>query len=623
MSILTLAREFKYSDLVSDCISRLNELHKTIQQISFEKSNENIVKIQRLKFELGELQILFEQMCFMSNYDSIGTTATTTASAVTTETASQTDEFDIHSRLIINTKPFPNTEKYKMVILRSIQEKTKLMCADNENRRTQQMLCHENEMENQSLTTVSVPIDNTIKNDTSNFAYVCFLQHHQQFNGMARTRCEKNHLHLNQLSHIAVSYEMELQKLDRKLRKSIEKYVEIKRCVVILLDIIDHLKCKLRSTNNDQKVANIADESTTDETSNKIENMATESLNRPISNISVDSIESDSISLSKKQIELHDKELMQNNNEFKNQVFIECTTCHQRGLISSEFDFKKDKSIQTDQKFNQEENIVEEDFCRNFNYRLNESEILAMAKKSNSKQTKIGQLQVKVDCQRNVSLGRQKYVQNNVKMVKKFSATSATDGKKGFPKKVLHVLKPEASKTIVTPKKRPIGKTNTNRTIQAGIHHSTKQTNQQNILRSSNTRKITSKKAADASVIVTLVGKKSIIETETKPKPRLKTLAINNIKQTPRVVCVNRNTSNKKKTILRTHHNRTATNQTAHSVGCAMTTTSITLTTQKSNAVSTNFQRATTKMPIANMPLRKSEFIAADRKLTHDGVKSK
>lgn len=622
MSMLTMPRKPKCSDLVADCILRLNGLHKIIQHISFDKSNENIAKIQRLKFELDELhsgiQTLFEQLCFMLNHISNGTA---TATVETKETESQTDEFDVQADELQNTEPFPNIEKYGMVILRSSQEKTKLLCGDNEKEQIVRLLCHENEM----TTTINVPIDNAIKNDTSNFASVYFLQ---QFNGMAQLRRGKTHFQLNKLNHIAVSYEMEIQKLDRKLQKSIEKYTKIKCCVVILLDIIDHLKCKLRLTyNNNQKAAKISDEPTTfDGTSNEIENMATESLNRPISNISGKSIGSDSISLSKKQIELLDKELMQSNNEFENQVLVECTTCHQRGLISSELDFKKDK---TDQKSNQGENIAEHDFCRIFNYRLNGSEILTRAKKSNSKELKIV-LHRKVDCKCNFPSGRRKHLQNNVKMVKNFSAAGAdADVKKGVENKALHVFKPETNKTVLTPKKRSIGKTNTNRAIQAGIYHSTKQTNQQNSLRSGRTRKTISKNAPDAGVKVTLVGKKTIIETDTKSnaKPKLKTLAkhqINNIKQTPRVVSVNRKISNsKKETILQTHHSRTPTNQTGRPVASTMTTSTITITTQKPNAMSTNFQRATKTKPIANIPPRKAEFSATDRKLTHDGVRKK
>lgn len=509
-----LPREIKCSDLVAECTSRLNELHRIMQSISFETSIENIVKIQRLKFESAGLQssiqILFEQMslkCTSSN----GTTTTT-------ETASQTDEFDGHSQLTtidradkpLNTEPFSNIEKNEKGILHWTHGQANLM---------------------------RIPHSRPYMP--------------KQIIEMEHSRGEKRHSHLNKLSRITVSYEMEIQKLDRKLQNSMEKYTKVKCCAVILLDIIDHLKRKLRLTNNNRKVREVADKvAASDGTSHDKEYVVVEPLNRPINKISVKSVGSNSISLSEEQIELPDKELIQNHNDndnkSKSEVLVECaSSCRrQHGFLSNEFNLKKDKSTQTDRKFNHDESIVDEqveeeeqDFCRNFNYHLNGSELLAVTKKSKSKQSRMVRPQ-KMDCKCNLLVGRRKCVRNDVKVMKKSNV--AYDRKKYVGNNALDVLKPEINKTMtVTFKKWPNRKTNTNRTIRIQVGpNSTKQTNQQkNILRSSGTRKTVSNKVADAAAYKMTRGadeKETIDETETKtiltlklkpkPKPKLKTL---------------------------------------------------------------------------------------------------
>lgn len=226
-----LHRDIKYSDLVAECTSRLNELHATIQLIPFEASNENIVKFQRLKFEFGELQstiqILLEQMNLKRN-SSHG--PITTAAA-----ASQTDEFDANLQLTTidrtdkspNTEPILNVNKNERDILQWIREHAKLMRIEN----VEHLLTSFDR---------PLPIDNGIKNDARNFVFARTRSVEQnQIDEMEH--CKKGHSHLNKFSRIVASYEKEIQKLDRKLQSSCEKYTKIKCCAVILLDIIDHL----------------------------------------------------------------------------------------------------------------------------------------------------------------------------------------------------------------------------------------------------------------------------------------------------------------------------------------------------------------------------------------------
>lgn len=566
-----LPREIKCSDLVAECTSRFDELHKIIRSISFETWNENIVKVQRLKLELGELQSsvqkLFEQMNKLKRTSSNGTT---------TEAASQTNEATLNPRgdKSQNTEPIPNDEKRETVILHWIHDQAKLMRIENDE--------HWPTQRNQSLTTINVPqpIDNCIKNDSRSFAVA-----HTRPHILERIN-EKSHFHSNKLSRITASYEMEIRKLDRKLQSSFEKYTNIKCCAVILLDIIDHLKRKLRSTQHNQKVGEVADKWTISDvvSSRDTKCVVVEPLNRPINKISVKSVGSNSVSLSEEQIELLDKELIQNDsdndNESKSEVLVERTTScrRQHGFISNEFNFKKDKSIQTDRKFNHDENIVDEeeeeeeeveqDFCRNFNYHLNGSELLAMTKKSNSKQSGMVRQSRKIDGKRNFLLGRQleKTVPHNVKLMRRsnvVAVATATNSKKDAGDNAVHVLGSEINKTTtVSFKQWPNRKTNSSRTIQAGtLHHSTKQTNQQkSILRSSGTRKTVSNKVADAAYKMTHADEKeTIVEAETKtkltlkpkPKPKLKTLVKhhinNNMKETPpRAVSENSKISNRK-----------------------------------------------------------------------------
>lgn len=583
-----LPREIKCTDLVAECTSRLNELLGIMQSISVEVSNENIVKIQRLQFESSELQssiqLLFEQMslkCISSN----GTTT-------------ETDEFYVLSQLTTinradeppNTESISNVVKSENVILHWTHEQAKLMRIDND-WPTQR---------NQSSTTINLPISivNCIKNDSHDFAFAHIRPYMpNRINEIEHSRCEKSHSHLNKLSRITASYEMEIQKLDRKLQNSLEKYTEIKCCAVILLDIIDHLKCKLRLTNNkNRKVSEVADKWTASDGTESHDTgyVAVEPLNWPINKISVKSVGSNSIPLSEEQIELPDKELIQNHNdnESKSEVLVECTTSGRRrhGFVSMEFNLKKDKSTQTDRKFNHDENIVDEleeeeqEFLRNFNYHLNGSELLAMTKNSKSKQSRMVRPQ-KMDCKSNLLVGRRKCAPNDVKLLEKSNAVAvatATDRKKDVESNALHVLKPEINKTTaVTFKKWPNHRKNTNRTIQAGmtLHHSTKQTNQQkSILRSSGTRKTVSNKVADAAYKMTRADENETInETETKtkltlkpkPKPKLKTLVKHHINKhegntTKSSFPRNEKYRIEKETILRnTSYNRKAANQIA------------------------------------------------------------
>lgn len=303
------------------------------------------------------------------------------------------------------------------------------------------MHCHENEMHNQLLTTINVPIDNDTKNDMNDFA---FANPSHQYQWSVRSKCENPQNDFNQLCHIAMSYELEIQKLDHKLQTYMKKYAEIKCCAMVLLDIVDRLKCKLRLMNHRNG-----------EKSGPTEIAATKLIPEPIRKMNGKCKESNADPLSTQQIELG-----QNDNESRKIAHSICQRC---GSISNEFNFQNNKS-----KSNQERNMVDENCYRgNFNYQLNESESLDLENTVESKTERHRKIDDEND--------RRKCLQNHDGMTKKSNTTVTTvNGRKAIKKTTSHVTKPESNKTIDTPTKiRSTLKTNTNRTVQNGIGNTT------------------------------------------------------------------------------------------------------------------------------------------------------
>lgn len=266
-----------YLDLAVSCVSCLGDTSDvSSKKVSFDRSNHEEEQIKRLEFMLGELridmQILFERNCFPApSVVSVGSTTsikTKDASAQTESNLSNESNCDTDSSVseinilqsadvrIQNEKINQQNDEYQKEILHLRQEKDKWQCENNEQKQTIESLCHEIEQKNQLLTTAKVFIDASIKNSEDADIVKNFsdnLNHREcehcslTSNLLAQTQLEKDKLNLqkNQLEKMLLSYETEIETLDRKLQQSMEKNVHLEKS----LDQICCLKSELESKN--------------------------------------------------------------------------------------------------------------------------------------------------------------------------------------------------------------------------------------------------------------------------------------------------------------------------------------------------------------------------------------
>lgn len=266
-----------YLDLAVACVSCLDDTSNvSTKNVTFDRSNHDEEQIRKLEFILGELridmQILFERNCFpVPSVVSVGSSTsikTKDASAQTDsnlsndlscDTGSSESEINILQQAIVriqNEEINQQNDEYQKEILHLRQENDKWQCENNEQKQTIESLCHEIEQKNQLLTTSKVFIDANIKNNEDADVVENFSDNSSHtecencsltFNLLAQTQLEKDKLNLqkSQLEKMLLSYETEIETLDRKVQQCMEKNVHLETS----LDQIQCLKSDLESKN--------------------------------------------------------------------------------------------------------------------------------------------------------------------------------------------------------------------------------------------------------------------------------------------------------------------------------------------------------------------------------------
>lgn len=268
-----------YLDMAVACVSCLGDATETTQNISFKRYNHDEEQIKQLEFMLGELkidmQILFERKCFTSNE----TTSTGSMTFIETKEAIvQTDNelkrnssCDIdHANVNIPNKLTQSNhsenaiheEKYQTEILRLRQENDKWERTSSDQKQTIESLCCEIEQKNQLLTSAKVFIDEKIKNTEKHPNNADAIVKEENFQDklipaecqqcthttdlLAEIQVEKDILNLqkNQLEKIVLSYEAEIQTLDRNLQKNIEKNVHFEQSLDFIRKVQSEMKLK-------------------------------------------------------------------------------------------------------------------------------------------------------------------------------------------------------------------------------------------------------------------------------------------------------------------------------------------------------------------------------------------
>lgn len=274
-----------YLDLAVACVSCLGDASEVAtQKVSFDKSKSHHAEeqIKQLEFMLGELridmQILFERNCFPApSVASVGsmTAIETKDAAAQTDThlsnnssgcdngTSDTVNINIPQSIDVpHEHSHPQGVEYQAEILRLRQENDKWQCENNEQKQTIASLCHEIEQKNQLLNAAKVFIDANIKNNENADAKHNFADnlHHTHLDEcqrcaftsdlLAQTQLDNDKLNLqhNQLKKIVLSYEAEIETLDRRLQQSIAKNLQCEKS----LDHIRNLKLALKSKNGNQ-----------------------------------------------------------------------------------------------------------------------------------------------------------------------------------------------------------------------------------------------------------------------------------------------------------------------------------------------------------------------------------
>lgn len=272
-----------YLDLAVACVSCLGDASEvSTQKVSFDKSKSQEEQIKQLEFMLGELridmQIFYERNCFPA--PSVASVGSMTW-IETKDAATQTDthlgnnssccDIDTSDKPKINIPQSndvphehinPQGVEYQAEILHLRQENDKYQRKNNEQKQTIGSLCHAIKQKNQLLAAAKVFIDAKIKNNENADIELNFADNlnHTNLNEcqrctltsdlLAQTQLDKDKLNLqnNQLKKIVLSYETEIETLDRTLQQSIAKNMQCENS----LDQIRNLNLELKSKNEIQ-----------------------------------------------------------------------------------------------------------------------------------------------------------------------------------------------------------------------------------------------------------------------------------------------------------------------------------------------------------------------------------
>lgn len=247
-------------DLAVACVSCLGDTSEvSTQKVSFDKSKHEEEQIKRLEFMLGELridmQILYERNCFPApSVVSIGSMTLVETKDVAAQTdsnlskesscdigSSATAETDIPEREVMQNETIAQHDnEYQIEILRLRQENDKWQRENDEQKQTIEILCHEIEQKNQLLTAAKVSIDANIKNNenanvdenfSDNLSHTECQRCTLASNLLVQTQLEKDKVNLEkiQLKRAVLSYETEIETLDKKLQQNIELELKYER----------------------------------------------------------------------------------------------------------------------------------------------------------------------------------------------------------------------------------------------------------------------------------------------------------------------------------------------------------------------------------------------------------
>lgn len=346
-------------DLIIQCLSGLDNVSKATEFISFTRTNANDEQIKQLEFMLGELridmQILFERNCSAPDVASVSSMTLNQATEVSVQTDEITKQPNQHHLNDFNT--IHKNEQYRAEILQLRQENDELKCENNDQKQTIWNLREEIEQKNQLLIAAKAFIDNdndeTNGNKEADASQNCGQTHHSYstFNcqqcsitskTLVRSLAEKDALSAknHQLTRLALSYEKEIQTLDRKLQQSTEKYVQFKnKYEKSMDDVVHHLQSclELEIRRNEPPVSY-------KQSNNAIKNIASEASG------------SDGILLSRDEIECQDEKLTQNDgNNTLNK-----STSH-LGLKSDISILVNDNVIELESKIHSNEGVIQND----------------------------------------------------------------------------------------------------------------------------------------------------------------------------------------------------------------------------------------------------------------------